>query len=130
MQQHLGRLEGVAKVDVRLADGEVTVYAKEDSRLDPARIFKGTYDSGVSVTEMTMDATGYLEKDPKRGLVFRVSSSQILDVAPNEISKSFIDISDPVRVFARARVYKKAGKQKSKTLGPISLELIEVRREP
>jgi len=130
VQQHLGRLDGVAKVDVSLADGEVTVYAKEDSRLDPARIFKGTYDSGVSITEMTLDATGYLEKDPNRGLVFRASGTQILEVAPNDVSRPFAYSPESVRVFVRARLYKKAGKQKAKTLGPIRLELIEVRKEP
>ena len=129
MQQHLGRLEGVDKVEVSLADGKVVVLLKEDSRLDPAKVFKATYDSGVSVVEMTMEATGWLERDPKNGLMFRISGNQMYPVVQNDIAKPFADIPSGEKVFVRARLFKKTGKQKPKTLGLVWLELMEVRKQ-
>lgn len=128
MQQHLGRLEGVDKVEVNLADGRVVVSAKEDSRLDPAKIFKATYDSGVSVVEMTMEATGWLERDPTKGLVFRVSASQIYPVIDNDVSKTIGESPPTEKVTVRARLFRKIGKQKPKELGLVRLELMEVKK--
>jgi hypothetical protein len=109
VQQHLGRLEGVDKVDVRLADGNVVILARQDSRLDPEKVFKATYDSGVSVVEMTMEATGWLERDAANRVTFRISGTQAYSVVEN----------DDVRLFM----------EKPKTLGPVRLEVIEVRRQ-
>ena len=127
MQQHLGRLEGVDKVEVNLADGKVVVLAKEDSRLDPAKVFKATYDSGVSVVEMTMEATGWLERDSRNGLVFRVSGDEVYQVVETAVIKPFADNPADGKLFVRARLFKKTGKQKPKALGAVRLELIEVR---
>jgi copper chaperone CopZ len=129
VQQHLGRLEGVARVDVSLAEGKVAITAKEDSQLDPAQVFKATYDSGVSVVEMTMEATGMFERDSKNTLVFRASSTHVYPVIENDILKPFGDIDSAERFFVRARLFKKAGKQQAKTLGAVRLELMEVRKE-
>jgi hypothetical protein len=128
VQQHLGRLEGVARVEVNLAGGRVAVFAKHDSRLDPEKVFKATYDSGVSVVEMTMEATGWLERDSRNGLVFRLSGSESYSVLGNDIATRFVNDTPGEKVFVRARLFEKAGKQKPKTLGPIRLELIEVRK--
>ena len=87
MQQHLRRQDGVAKVDVSLVDGKVTVYPKEDSRFDPSALLKAVFDSGVSVAEMTVVATGELIRDPARGLVFKVDSTVAFDVKANELSQ-------------------------------------------
>jgi len=130
VQQHLGRLEGVDKVDVNLTDGKVAILAKEDSRLDPARVFKATYDSGVSVVEMTMEATGWIERDAKNILIFRVSGSQIYQVVENEAVRPFAMNPSPDKVFIRALLFKKSGKQKPKTLGAVRLEVLEVRKQP
>ena len=130
MQQHLGRLEGVARVDVSLVEGTVAIFAKEDSRLDPAQVFKATYGSGVSVVEMTMEATGTLERDSKNTLVFRTSSTQVYPVIEGDILKPFADFHSGERFFVRARLFKKVGKQQPKTLGAVRLELMEVRKQP
>jgi copper chaperone CopZ len=129
VQQHLGRLEGVARVDVSLAEGKVAVFAKEDSRLDPAKIFKATYDSGVSVVEMTMEATGTLERDAKNNLLFRISGNQVYLIVENDVMKTIAESPPAGKVFVRAQLFKKAGKQKLKSLGTIRLELLEVRKE-
>ena len=130
MQQHLGRLEGVDKVTVSLADGSVVILAKPDSQLDPAKVFKATYDSGVSVAEMTMEATGSLERNSEGHVVFRLSGSQIYPVAETETIKPFLDPQATEKVFVRARVFKKTGKQKQKTLGAVLLEMMEIRKSP
>ena len=130
MQQHLGRLEGVARVDVSLAEGKVAILAKEDSRLDPAKVFKATYDSGVSVVEMTMEATGWLERDSKNVLIFRTSSTQVYPVIASDILKPLGEIRSDQRFFVRARLFKKTSKQQTKTLTAVRLELMEVRKQP
>ncbi|HLW79176.1 MAG TPA: hypothetical protein VKU44_06205, partial [Terriglobia bacterium] len=86
MQQHLGRQAGVEKVDVSLVDGKVAVYPKEDSRLDPAGLIKAVYDSGVSVAEMTLTASGELKNDPAQGWVFKISAGETFQIKPNALS--------------------------------------------
>ena len=130
MQQHLGRLEGVDKVSVSLADGQVVIIAKQDSQLDPAKVFKATYDSGVSVVEMNMDASGSLERDDTGRLSFRVSASQIYPVDENATVRSVSEQSLPQNVSVHARLFRKTGKQKLKVLGPIQLEVLELKKEP
>ena len=58
MKQHLQRQSGVANVDVSLIDGKVDVTPKEDGQIEPAQLLKATYDSGVSVAELDMTASG------------------------------------------------------------------------
>jgi hypothetical protein len=130
VQQHLGRLEGVDKVDVSLADGTVVILAKEDSQLDPAKVFKATYDSGVSVAEMTVEATGSFERDRSNALVFRVSGNLAYPVTENDIVKPFSEMPSSEKVFVHAQVYKKTGKQKLKALRVVRFEVLEVRKQP
>jgi hypothetical protein len=130
VQQHLGRLDGVDKVDVNLEGGRVTILAKEDSALDPARVFKATYDSGVSVAEMTMDAAGRLERDAKNVLIFRISGSQLYPIVENETVKPFAANLPPDKVFVRAMLFKQTGKQKPKALGAVRLEVLEITKQP
>jgi hypothetical protein len=127
VQQHLGRLVGVDKVDVNLGDGQVVILAKQDSQLDPQRVFKATFDSGVSIAEMTMEATGALERGTGDTLVLRTSNSQVFAVLANDVSKQFGETVGSAKVFVRARLYKKSGKQQPKTLGAVRLELLEIR---
>ena len=130
MQQHLGRLEGVEKVDVNLEGGKVTILAKDDPALDPEKVFKATYDSGVSVAEMDMEATGRLERDTRNVLTFRISERLAYPVIENEAVRSFAANPSPDKLFVRAVLFKKTGKQKPKTLGAVRLELLEVRKQP
>jgi hypothetical protein len=130
VQQHLGRLEGVDKVNVSLADGEVVIVAKEDSQLDPAKVFKATYDSGVSVVEMDIDATGTFEQDDKGHLMFRISGTQIYPVMENAIGLQLHKQPLPRKASVHARLFRKTGKQKVKALGTVQLEVLELQKEP
>ena len=128
MQQHLQRQDGVAKVDVSLVDRKAVVYPKTDFRFDPAALFKAVYDSGVTVSEMSIVASGQLLDDPARGLVLKVSSAEVFDVKPNEVSeklKNQIGPGNTVRL--RGLLYKKSpGKPKRKPPVAMSLEILEV----
>jgi hypothetical protein len=128
VQQHLGRQAGVAKVDVSLVDGKVTVYPKEDSRFDPAAIFKAVYDSGVSVAEMTITASGELLNDPNKGLVFKITNTQMFEVKANDLSERLKDqIGSGKAVRLRGLLYKKpAGKAKRKAPTSMPLEVLEI----
>ena len=128
MQQHLRRQDGVAKVDVSLVDGKVAIYPKEDSRFDPVAIFKAVYDSGVSVAEMTIIASGGLLNDPATGLVFKVSDSEMFAVKPNDISQKLQDqIRSGKPLKLRGLLYTKTkGKAERKPPASLPLEILEV----
>ena len=127
MQQHLGRLDGVAKVDVSLADGRVVILPKEDGRLDPAQVFKATYDSGVTLAEMKITARGRLKKDPEKGWLFEVSSAQSFPVVPNEVVRSLEEKPDAV-VLTGVLYRKPKGKAKPKEMPPLQLEVLSVEK--
>ena len=128
MQQHLRRQDGVAKVDVSLVDGKVTIYPKEDSRFDPAAIFKAVYDSGVSVAEMTIVASCELLNDPAGGLVFKITEAQRFMVKPNEASQKLKDqIGSGRPVKLRGLLYRKTSKNaERKPPASMPLEVLEV----
>ena len=128
MQQHLRRQDGVAKVDVSLVDGKVAIYPKNDSRFDPAAIFKAVYDSGVSVAEMTIIASGLFVRDPAKGLVFEISNTQAFEVRPNGISQKLKDeIGSGKTLKVRGLLYRKPnGKTARKPPVSMPLEILEV----
>ena len=128
MQQHLRRQDGVAKVDVSLVDGKVAIYPREDSRFDPAAIFKAVYDSGVSVAEMTVLASGELMSDPARGLVFKIGNSEVFGVKPNDVSQKLKDQIGSGKVLKlRGLLYRKtSGKAGRKPPASMPLEILEV----
>ncbi len=131
MQQHLGRLDGVAKVEVSLATGKVVIYPKSDSVLDPTVITKATYDSGVSVAEMDMTASGRLVRDAGKGWVFEIAPNQSFIVMPNELSRGLEQTEPSAQITLRGRLYKKpAAKTKVKPAGPFPFEVLEVVKPP
>jgi hypothetical protein len=125
VKQHLQRQSGVANVDVSLIDGKVEVTPKEDGKVEPSQLLKATYDSGVSVAELDMTATGKLVKDSSGNLVLQVSPSQSFVVVQNELSKGLEPLAKSSTVVTvRGQLYKKgAGKQKKSDL-PATLKLL------
>ena len=132
MKQHLQRQSGVANVDVTLIDGKVEVTPKEDGKVDPTQLLKATYDSGVSVAELDMTATGKLVKDSSGNLVLQVNPNQSFVLAQNELSKGLEPLADSTTVLTvRGQLFKKgAGKQKkSEVSAALKLVLLEVQRK-
>ena len=130
MQQHLQRLDGVAKAEVSLLDGRVTVYPKEGASLDPYRILKATYDSGVSVAEMEMTASGQLQESGGN-LLFMINNQQSFGVTPNALSerlKAQAQAPGDRHVSLRGRLYQKPpGGGKPKTLPEqLRIEILEI----
>ena len=128
MRQHLGRQDGVAKVDVSLLEGRVTILPKDDGRIDPAELLKATYDSGVTVAEMTMTARGHLTKDSSGRLVLQIGTARSYPVEANDLSRSLEPLAGTrTEVTLRGRVYKQTGrkqKMKSPMLSPF--EILEI----
>ena len=125
MKQHLQRQSGVANVDVSLIDGRVDVTPKEDGQIEPAQLLKATYDSGVSVAELDMVASGRVVKDATGNLSLQVKPNQSFLLAPNELSNSLEPrAGSPTVVTVRGQLYKKpAGKQK-KADAAVALKLL------
>ena len=125
MKQHLQRQSGVANVDVSLIDGKVEVTPKEDGRIEPAQLLKATYDSGVSVAELDMTATGKVAKDSSGNFVLQINPNQSFVLVPSELSKGLEPLVDSSAVVTvRGQLYKKpAGKQKKSDV-PTTLKLL------
>ena len=130
MKQHLGRQAGVQNVDVSLIDGKVDVTPKEDGQIDPDQLLKATYDSGVSVAELDMIASGKIVKDSARNLAFRIAPNRSFTLAPNELSKELEALADTASVVTvRGQLYKKpAEKKKAEAAGPLKLLILEVQK--
>jgi hypothetical protein len=129
VKQHLQRQSGVANVDVSLIDGRVQVTPKDDGRIDPAQLLKATYDSGVSVAELDMTASGKMAEESSGNFVLQVNPKQSFVVSPNELSKGLEPLVDSSTVVTvRGQLYKKpAGKQKKAYLAaPLKLLILEV----
>ena len=129
MQEHLKRQDGVAKVDVNLESGRVTIHPRPDATIDPAAILKATYDSGVSVAEMTVTARGELVRESSGGWRFKVNARQSFDVVPQTVPESLkgtVTAGGPVTL--RGRLFKKppGRAKKSKAPPPLRLEVLEV----
>jgi copper chaperone CopZ len=131
VKQHLGRQSGVQNVEVSLLDGKVDVAVKEDGRVDPAQLLKATYDSGVTVAEMSMTARGKIVKDSSGNLVLQVEPNQGFMISPNELSKGLEPLADSQTVVTvRGQLYKKpAGKKKADASVPLNLLILEVQKK-
>ena len=132
MKQHLQRQSGVANVDVSLIDGKVDVTPKEDGQIEPAQLLKATYDSGVSVAELDMTASGKIVKDTSGNLSLQIKPNQSFVISPNELSKGLEPLVDSATVVTlRGQLFKKpAGKQKkTDTSARLKLLILEVKKE-
>jgi hypothetical protein len=131
VKQHLGRQSGVQKVEVSLLDGKVDVTPKEDGQIDPAQLLKATYDSGVSVAEMDVNARGKIVKDSSGGLALQVSPNRSYQFVANELSQGLESLANsPTLVTLRGQLYKKpAGKKKPDNSQPLKLLVLEVQKK-
>jgi len=132
VKQHLQRQSGVANVEVSLIDGKVDVTPKEDGQIEPAQLLKATYDSGVSVAELDMTASGKIVKDPSGNLALQVKPNQSFVIVSNELSKGLDPLVDSLTVVTvRGQLYKKpVGKQKKPDVSvPLKLLILEVKKE-
>lgn len=132
MKQHLQRQSGVAKVEVSLIDGKVDVTPKEDGQIEPAQLLKATYDSGVTVAELDMTATGKVVKDTSGSLSLQVKPNQAFVISPSDLSKGLEPLVDSTKVVTvRGQLYKKpTGKQKKADASvPLKLLVLEVKKE-
>jgi hypothetical protein len=132
VKQHLQRQSGVANVEVSLIDGKVDVTPKEDGQIEPAQLLKATYDSGVSVAELDMTASGKVVKDTTGNLSLQIKPNQSFVLAPNELSKALEPLVDSATVITvHGQLFKKpAGKQKkADASAPLKLLILEVKKE-
>jgi hypothetical protein len=131
VKQSLGRQSGVQNVDVSLLDGKVEVTPKEDGQIDPAQLLKATYDSGVSVAELDMIASGKIVKDSSGNFAIQLAPNRSFVLAPNELSKGLEPLADsPTLVTVRGQLFKKpAGKKKTDVSAPLKLLILEVQKK-
>jgi len=131
VKQHLGRQAGVQKVEVSLIDGKVDITPAEDGQIDPVQLLKATYDSGVSVAEMDVTATGKIILDGSGGLVLQVGPNQSFALVSNELSQGLEPLAgSAAMVTVHGQLYKKtAGRKKPDTAAPLKLLILEVQKK-
>jgi hypothetical protein len=130
VKQHLGRQSGVQNVEVSLIDGKVEITPKEDGQIDPARLLKATYDSGVTAAEMDMTARGKIVNS-SGSLVLHVEPNRSFAITPNELSRQLESLADtPTMVTVRGQLFKRdAGKKKAEASTPLKLLILELQRK-
>jgi hypothetical protein len=104
----------------------VEITPKSDGRIDPIELLKATYDSGVSVAEMSMIARGQIVKNASGGIALQVQTSQSFPIFQNELSRQLETMADSGGyVTIRGLIYQKQKSQKKQTL-PTSLTVTVV----
>jgi hypothetical protein len=131
VKQHLGRQSGVQRVEVSLLDGKVDITPKEDGEIEPAQLLKATYDSGVSVAAMDIDARGKIVKDSAGTFSLQVKPNQAFEIVPNEFSQTLGPLAGTnTEVTVRGRLYQKPpGKKKAEPTLPLKLTILEVQKQ-
>ena len=131
MKQHLGRQSGVQQVEVNLLSGKVDITPKEDGQIEAAQLLKATYDSGVSVAEMDITATGMIVKDTSGALSLLVKPNQAFVIVPNETSHMLEAVAGTeTQVTIRGQLYQKPpGKKKVQPELPLKLTILGVQKQ-
>jgi hypothetical protein len=131
VQKSLERQSGVEKAVVSLRDGKVDVTPKEDRTIDPAQLLKATYDSGVTVAEMDMTASGHVVRLTSGELALQVEPNRSFAIAQNDLSKQLDPmVGTPATVAVRGQLYTKAA---GKIKGPpptLKLTILEIQGKP
>jgi len=114
-----------------LIGGKVDVTPKEGEPIDPARLLKATYDSGVSVAEMDVTARGRIVADSAGNLEIQIRPDQSFALTRNELSKSLESLAGSKTVVTvRGQLYKKpAGRKKREPSAPLKLTVFEVQKK-
>ncbi|MGC1107807.1 MAG: hypothetical protein WA876_14855 [Candidatus Acidiferrales bacterium] len=129
MQQTLRRLDGVANVKVELLNGKVTITPKPDGGFDPASVLKLTYDSGVSVVEVSVTATGRVIRDTAGTMTFAIAPKISYPIVPGAFAGNLQALAaSGATVRMRGIIYTKPpGKpKKTKESPPLKFEIQEV----
>jgi hypothetical protein len=131
VKQHLGRQSGVQQVEVNLLNGKVDIMPKDDGQIEPAQLLKATYDSGVSVAEMDITATGKIVKDTAGVLSLQVKPNQAFVIVPNEMSRTLEALAGTeTQVTIRGQLYEKPpGKKKVQPELSLKLTILEVQKQ-
>lgn len=131
MQQHLGRQSGVQKVQVSLIDGKVDITPKADGLIDPVQLLKATYDSGVSVAEMSIIAEGQIKKDPAGAISLQVRPSLSFVIDKNDQALELDGIAGSgTTVTIRGLLFKKpAGQKKQPIPASLTLTILEIQKK-
>jgi hypothetical protein len=109
-------------VHVSLIDGKVEIVPKNDGLIDPVQILKATYDSGVSVAEMTVIAKGKII-NTESGIALQVQPSLSFTIAQNDFSKQLETMAaSNTQVTVKGLLFQKQKDQKKKVL-PTALTL-------
>jgi len=130
VQQHLGRLDGVSKVEVSLLTGKVAVLPRPDAKLDPKKVLTATYDSGVTVAQMTITATGWVERNAAQQLVLRVNGDETFPLKLDAAAREIEPLAGTGRtITVRGRLYTKPGKESKQKPELQPLEILEIVRK-
>lgn len=131
MKQHLGRQAGVSNVEVSLINGQVEITPKPDGHIDPVQLLKATYDSGVSVAEMSIIARGKIVPQSGSAIAFQITDSQSFVIESNDMAESLKGIAGSNSfVTVRGLLYKKQPNQKKQTLPPsLRLTILEIQKK-
>lgn len=107
------------------------ITPKSGEVIDPIQLLKATYDSGVSVAEMSMIARGQIVKADSDGISLQTESSQSFAIVQNELSKQLESmVGTGKNVTIKGLLYQKDKKQKKQTLPQsVKITVLEIQQE-
>jgi hypothetical protein len=114
-------------VHVSLIDGKVEVIPKSDGLIDPVRLFKATYDSGVSVAEMSVLARGQIVTRNPGEIALQVSASHTFFIQKNSLSPQ-LEAMTGKNVTVKGLLYQKAKGQKQALPNPLTINITEIQQ--
>jgi hypothetical protein len=114
-----------------LIDGKVEITPKNDGQIDPIQLLKATYDSGVSVAEMSMIARGQIVKDASGEIAIQTGPSQSFKIVKNDLSQQLESMAGSNGyVTIKGLLYQKQKNQKAKTVpNSFTVTILEIQQK-
>lgn len=129
MQKSLERQAGVAKALVSLRDGTAEVTPKDDGEVDPRRMLKATYDSGVTVAEMDAIVSGQVVRTAE-GLTLEYGAGRSFAIVPNQMSAQLEPLAGSKTVVTlRGRLFQKSQAKKKQIPKELKLFILEIQKK-
>jgi hypothetical protein len=114
-----------------LIDGKVEITPKTDGLMNPIELLKATYDSGVSVAEMSMIARGQIVKTESGGIALQTQPNQSFVILQNDLSRQLESMAGSSSlVTIKGLIFQKQKNQKGNTPPTeLSITVLEIQQK-
>jgi len=113
-----------------LIDGTVEITPKSDGLVDPLQLLRATYDSGVSVAEMSMIARGRIVRNSSGRFDFLIGSSRSFPIVNNEVSAQLEPMAGSEDfVTIKGLLFQKQKGEKARAPSVLQITVLEIEQK-